>query len=68
MISVLGLPLSRAKELLAAEGVEVTIEETRSKKGVYNGTESRIIRQTQTNETHATLVYSVFRTDPETNL
>lgn len=64
MISVLGLPLERAKELLAAEGIEVTIIEARSKKGVPGGTDARVIRQTQTGEAKLILVYSVFRTEP----
>jgi hypothetical protein len=64
LISVLGLPLDHAKELLAAQGITVSAEEARSKKGVHDGTEARVIRQTMTDETHATLVYSVFRTEP----
>jgi hypothetical protein len=64
LISVLGLSPDRAKELLALEGVEVTLEETRSKKGVEYGTQARVIRQTQMDGKHAVLVYAIFRTEP----
>ena len=46
MISTVGLPLDRAKKLLAEDGVTVSVEETRSKKGVEGGTDARVIRQT----------------------
>ncbi|HML66943.1 MAG TPA: hypothetical protein PKA81_00985 [Clostridia bacterium] len=65
MISVLGLPLARAKELLAAKCAVITITEARSKKGVPGGSDARVIRQTQTGEAACTLVYSVFRIEPE---
>ena len=64
MINVQGLPLSRAKELLANEGVAVSCREARSKKGVPDGTDARVIRQTQLDEATVLLIYSVFRTEP----
>ena len=65
MISVLGLPLDRAKQLLEGSGWTVTLEEARSKKGVAGGTDARVIRQTKTGESTAALVYAVFRTEPQ---
>ena len=65
MISVLGLPLDRAKALLESSGWTVTLEEARSKKGVPGGTDARVIRQTQTGDSTAALVYAVFRTEPQ---
>ena len=65
MISVLGLPLDRAKQLLEGSGWTVTLEEARSKKGVEGGTDARVILQTQTGESTAALVYAVFRTEPQ---
>jgi hypothetical protein len=64
LISVVGLPLERAEALLSAEGISVSFEEARSKKGVQGGTEARVIRQQMTDDKHATLVFSVFRTEP----
>ncbi len=64
MISTVGLPLDRAKKLLAEDGVTVSVEETRSKKGVEGGTDARVIRQTMPDEKHAILLYAVFRTEP----
>ena len=64
MTSVLGLPLERAKEVLSKEGVSVTCREVRSKKGVPDGTQPRVIRQTILDVNHASLLYAVFRTKP----
>jgi len=64
LISVFGLPLNRAREILASAGIEATFEETRSKKGVDGGTDARVIRQIPLDEGHATLLYAVFRTEP----
>lgn len=64
MTSVLGYPLERAIELLAQEGATVTCREARSKKGVSNGTQTRVIRQTILDASHASLLYAVFRTEP----
>jgi hypothetical protein len=61
---VIGLPLERAKELLVSEGFIVSAEEARSKKGVPDASEARVIRQTHSDGSHVMLVYSVFRTDP----
>ena len=65
MISVVGLPPERAEALLSAEGISVSFEEARSKRGVQGGTEARVIRQQMTDDTHATLVFSVFLTEPD---
>jgi len=66
---VIGLPLERAKELLVSEGFVVSVEEARSKKGVPDATEARVIRQTCSDGSRVMLVYSAFRTDPaEQNL
>ena len=65
MISVLGLPLERAKTLLERDNIAAVFLETRSKKGVEGGTEARVIRQTMRDESHAELVYAVFKTRPE---
>jgi hypothetical protein len=65
LISVVGLPIDRAEALLSGQGISVSFEEARSKKGVHGGTEARVIRQQMTDDTHATLVYSVFRTEPD---
>jgi hypothetical protein len=64
LISVLGLSPERATELLTSDGFSVTIEETRSKKGLEGATQARVIRQRQTEDGHVALVYSVFRTEP----
>ena len=61
---MIGLPLERAKELLVSEGFIVSAEEARSKKGVPDASEARVIRQTHSDGSHVMLVYSVFRTDP----
>ena len=65
MTSVLGLPLDQAKALLEQEGITVLAEETRSKKGVENGVDARVIRQDNLDETHVRLLYAIFRTEPE---
>lgn len=62
---MVGLPLDRAEALLTAQGISVSFEEARSKKGVPGGTQARVIRQQMTDDTHAALVYSVFRTEPD---
>ena len=51
-------------ELLAQEGTTVICKEARSKKGVANGTQKRVIRQTILDASHASLLYAVFRTEP----
>ena len=68
MTSVLGYPLDRAIELLLSEGFRVSTEEARSKKGVSDGTEQRVIRQSEPSGNNITLVYALFKTEPnETN-
>ena len=64
MTNVLGLPLQMALDALKREGVTVDLQEARSKTGVLNGDDSRVIRQEYHDETRATLVYAVFRTQP----
>ena len=64
MTCVLGFPLRLAKEILSREGVDVICLETSSKKGVPNGTQMRVIRQTVLDASHASLLYAVFRTEP----
>jgi hypothetical protein len=64
LTNVLGLPLNMALEVLEREGVTVNLQEARSKKGVQDGIDSRVIRQECHGEARATLVYAVFRTEP----
>ena len=64
MTSVLGLPLEQAMVILTREGVIVSAVEARSKKGVADGTSARVIRQKIVDDTHASLLYAVFRTEP----
>lgn len=63
MISVLGYELSRAVELLEAQGYRVSCVETRSRKGV-DGSEKRVIRQ-RIADGQAELVWAVFKTKCE---
>ena len=63
MISVLGYELSRATELLVAQGYAVRCVETRSRKGV-DGSERRVVRQ-RMNDGQAELVWAVFKTECE---
>ena len=63
MISVLGYELSRAIELLEAQGYAVRCVETRSRKGV-DGSERRVVRQ-RMNDGQAELVWAVFKTECE---
>ena len=68
MTSVLGYPLDWAIEVLQSEGFCVKTEEARSKKGVLDGKEQRVIRQSEPIENNVTLVYALFKTEPnETN-
>jgi len=64
LTNVLGLPLEQAKEVLSKEGVSVLCLEVRSRKGVPDGTQPRVIRQTNLDASHASLLYAVFRTKP----
>ena len=68
MTNVLGFPLDKAKELLAREGRFVETQEARSKKGVLDGSEQRVIQQCARGENGVLLVYAIFKTEPdETN-
>jgi beta-lactam-binding protein with PASTA domain len=68
LTSVLGYPLDRAIEALQSEGFRVETEEARSKKGVLDGTEQRVIRQSEPVGNLVNLVYALFKTEPnETN-
>lgn len=64
MTSVLGFPLDRAIEVLQSEGYCVETEEARSKKGVLDGTEQRVIRQSEQSGNKVVLVYALFKTEP----
>jgi hypothetical protein len=55
LTSVLGYPLDRAIEVLQSEGFCVKTEEARSKKGVLDGKEQRVIRQSEPIEKNVTL-------------
>ena len=65
MTSVLGFPLDQAIVLLEREGVAVSVEESRSKKGVERGVDARVIRQDIADESHVRLIYAIFRTQPD---
>lgn len=68
MTSVLGYPLDLAIELLLSEGFCIKTEEARSKKGVSDGSELRVIRQSEPSGNNVNLVYALFKTEPnETN-
>lgn len=63
MSPVLGYELSRAENLLRAEGFHVISVEVRSRKGLC-GNEARVVRQRLEGET-VILTYAVFKTDYE---
>lgn len=65
MTSVLGFLLEQAVALLEREGVAVSVEESRSKKGVERGVDARVIRQDIIDESQVRLVYAIFRTEPD---
>ena len=67
MTSVLGFPLDQAIALLEREGVTISVEESRSKKGVERGVDARVIRQDIVNESQVRLIYAIFRTEPDEN-
>lgn len=64
MTSVLGFPLKLAEDILISEGYRVAARESRSKKGVADGTEQRVIRQSAPNGSEVVLVYALFKTEP----
>ena len=63
MTDVRGMELSAAEAMLRAEGYNVEAAEVRSKKGVPDGSDKRVIR-VRLDETGNTvfLAYSVFKT------
>lgn len=63
MTAVLGLPLDEAEALLRGRGYTVISSEVRSKKGVPEGNDKRVIR-VRMDESAKTvyLAYSVFKT------
>lgn len=63
MTSVLGFPLADAVGVLTKEGFDVETAEVRSRKGVEDGRDARVIRQIRDGR-RVTLFYSVFKTQP----
>lgn len=61
MISVLGLELGQAVELLKSLGYETDCIEVRSRKGLA-GNEARVVRQ-RISGGRAELTYAIFKTD-----
>ena len=59
---MLGYELSRAEEILQAEGFQVRSEEVRSRKGLL-GNEARVVRQRLSDDGEAILTYAIFKTD-----
>lgn len=64
MTNVLGFRLEAAAETLRQEGFTVEFREVRSRKGVSDGDDSRVVGQTVTEPGRVTLMYAVFRTKP----
>ena len=62
MRDVLGFELSSAARLLEAEGMSVSLVETRSRKGV-DGNEKRVVRARQTGDSAVELTWALFKTD-----
>lgn len=63
MTDVRGMELSLAEELLRKEGYTVVSREVRSKKGVPDGDDKRVIRvRLVGSENTVYLAYSIFRT------
>ena len=63
MTDVRGMELSAAEAILRAEGYEVASCEVRSKKGVPEGDDKRVIRVRRVGTGNAVcLAYSVFKT------
>ncbi len=62
-MNVLGLPLEEVISLYESEGNKVVCTEVRSKKGVPDGNDKRVIRVRRDPETNTVyLAYSVFKT------
>lgn len=64
MKSVLGWELNKALAYLREQGVELLLEETRSRRGVEQG-EARVVRLKQNEEGTCTLTWSRFQTEME---
>ncbi len=63
MTDVRGLSLSEAEDILRSEGHNTVSEEVRSKKGVADGDDKRVIRvRLVESENTVYLAYSVFKT------
>lgn len=63
MTDVRGMELSHAEDLLRKEGYTVVSREVRSKKGVPDGDDKRVIRvRLVGSENTVHLAYSIFRT------
>ena len=63
MTEVLGLPLSEAEAYYKLNGYRVVCSEVRSKKGVPDGTDKRVIRVRMDEQAKTVyLAYSVFKT------
>ena len=63
MTDVRGYSLSLAEEILRSEGYKVAVSEVRSKKGVPDGDDKRVIRVRMVeSENTVYLAYSVFKT------
>lgn len=65
MTNVLGFRLDAAVEALRRDGLKVELRQVRSRKGVPDGDDSRIVKQTVIDPEHVELLYAVFRTKPE---
>lgn len=65
MTNVLGFKLDAAVETLQNDGFTVELRQVRSRKGVPDGDDSRVVKQTMTEPKHVELMFAVFRTKPE---
>lgn len=63
MTDVRGYELRKAEDILRSEGYKVVAEEVRSKKGVPDGNDKRVIRvRLVESENTVYLAYSIFKT------
>jgi len=65
LTDVLGFKPDAAADLLRREGFSTDLNEVRSRKGVPDGDDARVVRQTMTGPDRVELLYAVFRTKPE---
>lgn len=65
MTNVLGFKLEAAVAALREEEYSVDLKQVRSRKGVPDGNDSRVLRQKLTGPKCVELTYAVFRTKPE---